>query len=147
MNNKNKKSTAKNNNKPVIGRPRKAVKLIMTKKFTMKDLEAANKGVIAPTLYAHVQRALQAGELVEHSVIHTGTVGKPKMVYINAKLVRGVKASKLVKAAKAIKAKAPVVAPVAAVAVTEPVVAPVAETSAVVETVASPVGSDGQPVL
>jgi hypothetical protein len=67
-----------------VGRPAKALKLILNKSFTLKDLQTLNPDVKAVTIRAAVLRGLSNGKYTKlPRNVQTGRKGKPAAIYIN----------------------------------------------------------------
>lgn len=97
------------------GRPAKALKLILNKSFTIKDLQTLNPDIKFVTIRAAVLRGLSNGKYTKlPRNVQTGKKGKPANIFINTKVY---------KANLANLAKTKTVATVTAEVVTEPVVA------------------------
>ena len=69
------------------GRPRKSIKLILSKSFSLKDLASLNPGVNKLTIRQHVLRGVESGQFTKLTkTVQTGTKGKPAHLFINTKV-------------------------------------------------------------
>lgn len=69
------------------GRPRKSLKLILSKSFSLKDLASLNPGVNKLTIRQHVLRGVESGQFTKLTkTVQTGTKGKPAHLFINTKV-------------------------------------------------------------
>lgn len=76
------------------GRPRKALKLILNKSFSLKDLVALNPGTNKLTIRQHVLRGVEAGQFTKlDKTVQTGTKGKPAHLFINTRVLKAAQAN------------------------------------------------------
>lgn len=76
------------------GRPRKALKLILNKSFSLKDLIALNPGTNKLTIRQHVLRGVEAGQFTKlDKTVQTGSKGKPAHLFINTRVLKAAQAN------------------------------------------------------
>ena len=98
-----------------VGRPAKAMKFILNKSFTLKDLQTLNPDIKPITIRAAVLRGLSKGKFTKlPRNVKSGKKGKPANIFINTKVYQANLANL---------AKSKAVATVTAETVTEPVTA------------------------
>ena len=98
-----------------VGRPAKALKLILNKSFTLKDLQNLNPDVKPVTIRAAILRGLEKGKFTKlPRNVKSGKKGKPANIFINTKVYQANLANL---------AKSKAVATVTTETVTEPVTA------------------------
>ena len=70
-----------------VGRPAKALKLILNKSFTLKDLQTLNPDVKFVTIRAAILRGLSNGKFTKlNRNVKSGKKGKPASIFINTKV-------------------------------------------------------------
>ena len=70
-----------------VGRPAKALKLILNKSFTLKDLQTLNPDVKFVTIRAAILRGLSNGKFTKlPRNVKSGKKGKPANIFINTKV-------------------------------------------------------------
>lgn len=70
-----------------VGRPAKALKLILNKSFTIKDLQTLNPDIKFVTIRAAVLRGLSNGKYTKlPRNVKSGRKGKPASIFINKSL-------------------------------------------------------------
>lgn len=70
-----------------VGRPAKALKLILNKSFTLKDLQTLNPDVKFVTIRAAILRGLSNGKFTKlNRNVKSGRKGKPASIFINKSL-------------------------------------------------------------
>ena len=70
-----------------VGRPAKALKLILNKSFTLKDLQTLNPDVKFVTIRAAILRGLSNGKFTKlNRNVKSGKKGKPASIFINKSL-------------------------------------------------------------
>ena len=69
------------------GRPAKALKLILNKSFTIKDLQTLNPDIKFVTIRAAILRGLSNGKFTKlNRNVKSGRKGKPASIFINKSL-------------------------------------------------------------
>ena len=70
-----------------VGRPAKALKLILNKSFTLKDIQTLNPDVKPITIRAAILRGLEKGKFTKlNRNVKSGKKGKPANIFINTKV-------------------------------------------------------------
>ena len=70
-----------------VGRPAKALKLILNKSFTLKDLQTLNPDAKFVTIRAAILRGLSNGKFTKlNRNVKSGKKGKPANIFINTKV-------------------------------------------------------------
>ena len=76
------------------GRPRKALKLILTKSFSLKDIIALNPGINKLTIRNRILEGVESGQFTKLSrAVQTGQRGKPAHLYINTRVFKAAQAN------------------------------------------------------
>lgn len=80
------KSVKKNATKGSVGRPKKVLKLIMNKTFSLRDVVSLNPTTNKLTVRKHILDGVKAGVFMKLTeTISTGKRGKPAHLFISAK--------------------------------------------------------------
>jgi len=79
------KPVKKNATKGSVGRPKKQLKLIMTKTFSLRDVVSLNPTTNKLTVRKHILDGVKAGVFTKlNTTISTGKRGKPAHLFISA---------------------------------------------------------------